>query len=74
MRVLNADGEGVFVGGHFNVSAAATAVNTGSEEEGLRDFSSSGFRGCLHSLSVRGQEVDLEKEPVRTANVVPCQG
>ena len=33
----------------------------------------SGLRGCLHQVMLDNAEIDFEKDPVNTANIVPCQ-
>ena len=41
----------------------------------IQDFemNQAGLRGCIHQLLFGTQEIDLEKDPIKTANVVPCK-
>ena len=32
-----------------------------------------GLRGCIHQVFIDSRDIDLEKEPIKTANIVPCQ-
>lgn len=32
-----------------------------------------GLRGCFHQLMLDEREIDFEKDPIKTANIVPCQ-
>ena len=41
----------------------------------IQDFemNQAGLRGCIHQLLFGTREIDLEKDPIKTANVVPCK-
>ncbi len=54
----------IFVGGHPDLTFSPAGSLSGA----------TGFRGCLHGLTLRDRVVDFRDDPVRTGNVVPCQG
>ena len=56
-----------FVQGQDNATKSVLMKWFGEEEQAF-------FEGCIHSLSLQFDEIDFAKDPIRTANLVPCNG